>query len=68
MPFADGKGYIPDQLKAYIEPRLFETMDAEALLWGDARTAVRQMGFEVFFGGVCHSIMESQQQYYNKDV
>lgn len=35
-------------------------MDVEALLWGDPDAALFTLGFSIFQGGVCHSVVQRE--------
>jgi hypothetical protein len=53
-------GALPRSLEAYMTSRVLPTMDVESLLWGDPAAALFSLGFSVFHGGVCHSVVQRE--------
>jgi hypothetical protein len=52
------------QLAPYLEERVLPTMDIEELVWGPLQPALRALGFSIFHGGVCHSVVKEKTAYY----
>jgi hypothetical protein len=65
-PGAEVGADMPRALEQYIEQRVFDTMDVDELLHGSPLQSLQTLGFSVFFGGVCHSVVQGQTAYYNK--
>lgn len=55
---------MPQALQPYIAPRVTAHLDADKLACGDAVSGLDILGFSVFFGGVCHSVVQGQTDYY----
>jgi hypothetical protein len=57
---------MPRALEQYIEQRVFDTMDVNDLLHRAPLQSLQTLGFSVFFGGACHSVVQGQTAYYTK--
>lgn len=53
------------QLAPHLKDRVLPTMDIDILVGGPSRPALQALGFSIFHGGVCHSVVKEKTTYYS---